>query len=255
MTIEKSEQASPESRDEREQLLNKYKLQMETYQHLTQKVRALMRRYPPNIRDQAINFEITETDNDRHQNHLRLIEIAEKLGKSKEDVLIDIIRWENSLEEYGLPEFSILKSSDLVDTEGFHSAIQFNIDEGVGKPASPTPLDKVFGDYEFGEETYGGVARRVFPEDKILLVFSINPKHYDEEEIKTEDFEERKKRAKALANEIAGEYFDNFQGDYHATSAHIIGVVIPIKDFGKIAGVIRNNPQKFRLGKEFYNKL
>lgn len=253
MTREKIKQASPESQDERERLLNEYGQQMGTYQRITKKVRALERRYPPGARDRATNFEITELDKERHQNHLRLIEIAEKLGKSKEDVFVDIIRWENSLEEYGLPEFSILKDSDIVDTETFHSAIQFNIEPRAGKPASPAPLDKAFGDYEFGKETYDGIARRVLKEDQILLVFSINPvEDYGDEEIKPDDFKEREKRAEALAGEIGGEYFDNYQGGYHGTSAHIIGVVFPKKDLEKVAGIVRNNPNKFRLGKEFY---
>src|SRR3989344_3035228 len=178
MGIEQEAQISPESRNEREQILGEYGQQMETYQRITKRVRSLERRYPPDSRDKAISFDILETDKDRHQNHLRLIETAKKLGKSKEDVLVDIIRWENSLQEYDLPEFSILKSSDIVDMQGFHSGIQFNIYEDERRPAPPTPLDRVFGDYELGEETYGGVAERVFrvfPEYKILIVFSINP--------------------------------------------------------------------------------
>src|SRR3989344_1182361 len=250
MGIEQEAQISPESRNEREQILGEYGQQMETYQSITKKVGSLERRYPPDTRDKAISFDILETDEDRHQNHLRLIETAKKLGKSKEDVLVDIIRWENSLQEYDLPEFSILKSSDIVDMQGFHSRIQFNIDNDKGKPALPTPLDKVFGDYEFGEKTYDGVVERVLSEDEILLVFSINPiEDYDGEEIEPDDFKEREKRAEALAHEIGGEYFDNYQGGYHETSAHIIGVVFPINDLEKVANVIRNNPEKFRLGK------
>ena len=240
MGIEQEAQISPESRNEREQILGEYGQQMETYQRITKRVRSLERRYPPDSRDKAISFEILETDKGRHQNHLRLIETAKKLGKSKEDVLVDIIRWENSLQEYDLPEFSILKSSDIVDTQGFHSRIQFNIDEHKGRPASPTPLDKVFGDYEFGKETDEGVMEKVLSEDEILLFGEF---------LKSL---EREKRAEALAHEIGGEYFDNYQGGYHETSAHIIGVVFPINDLEKVANVIRNNPEKFRLGKDFY---
>ncbi len=241
----KSFEQTPESGSEKETAFKNYTNAMETYLRVTNKMRGLERRYPIGTRDSAINFEIMEMDKDRHQDHLKLIEIAKKLGKSKEDVLIDIIRWENSLADYGLPEFSILKSSDILDTQGFHSAIKFNIDEDLGRPLSPAPLNESAFGSDFGE--------RVFPEDKILLVFSINPiEGYGEDEIKPEDYEEREKRAEALAMEINGEYFDNVQGGYHATSAHIIGVVFPIKDLESVLGIIRNSPDKFRLGKEFY---
>lgn len=254
MSLEnKSSNLEEKDQDQESQLLAEYVSGMESYQHTTKEVRALERRYPPNIRDQATLFKIQKMDEDRHQVHLELIEKAKKLGKDKNDVLIDIIRWENSLEEYELPEFSILKSSDIVDTQGFHSAIQFNINTDAGKPDFPTPLDKTFGNYEIGEKTYDGVTERVLQEDKILIVFSINPiEGYGDEEIKPFDFEQREERAQSLAEEIGGEYFDSNQGGYHGTSARIIGVVISKNDLEKVARIIRNNPKKFRLGKDFY---
>lgn len=242
-----------ENSDQREKILAEYSRLMAEYKSQTEKVRKLEQKRTKKGADQALDFDIQETDKERHQTHLRLIDLARNLDKTKDDVLVDIIRWENSLKEFGLPEFSILKSSDIVDTEGFHSAIQFNIDEDSGKPSTPLPLDKPFDDYEFGKETYDGEAKRVLSESEILIVFSINPiEGYGDEEVKPEDYEKREKRAEALAEEVEGEYFDNYQGGYHGTSAHIIGVVIPKTSLEKVAGVIRDNPKRFRLGREFY---
>lgn len=239
------------SESETELALRKYTAAMEVYQRITKKVRALERRYPQGVRDSEINAEIAVMDKERHQDHLELIKIAKSLSKSKEDVLIDIIRWENSLEEYGLPEFSILKSSDIVDTHGFHSAIAFNIDLRHGKPGAAKPLDEPFENYVFGGKPYRG-ATRVIPEDKILLVFSINPIAHEFAETYPRDYQERVTRAEALAKEIGGEYFDHYDGAYHTTNTRIIGVVFPKKDLEKVLGIIRKNPGKFRIGKEFY---
>ena len=97
---------------------------------------------------------------------------------------------------------------------------------------------------------------RVLSENDILLVFSVVPiEDYGNEEIKPEDYDERVKRAEALANEIGGEYFEEYCGGYHDTSAKIIGVVIPKVRLEEVAGVIRDNPREFRLRNEFYENI
>lgn len=231
--------------DLKEQELGAYSTIMDSYHNLTQKLRALERHHPADARDNAIKFKITEIDKDRHNLHLKAVEIAEKLGKTKDDVLIDIIRWDNSLSEYGLPEFSILKNADIVETGGFHSAIQFNINETEGVPSEPTPLDKQFTDY--------GDKENVIEENEVLLLFSIVPvEGSGERRLQPEDYDKRDARAESLAKEVGGKYFNQSMGGYHATSADVIGVVIPKEKLQKVAEVIRDNPKKFRLGKEFY---
>ncbi len=237
----------PAPEDDKELALKEYASKMDVYHDLTNRMRQLEKRYPAERREEATNFEIQDIDKNRHDLHLEMLNIAKNLGKDKNDVLIDIVRWDNSLEEYGLPEFSILKSADVIDTGGFHSATQFNIDS-TGKPEKPTPLDRNFTDYP------GGPA---FSDDKVLIVFAVTAVvNYGDVEVRPNHYEERVERAHALAeyNIQGGEYFHGQMGGSHETSAYIEGVLIPKNKLEEVCSVIRNNPEKFRLGEEFYKK-
>jgi len=259
-------------------LRNEYKDLMNVYQRLTRDIKKLERKYPPERRDEASKFEILDIDKERHQTHLQLISIAEQLGKTKDEVIIDIIRWQKSLEEFGLPEFSILNSLDIIDTGPHYRGVQFNVTIYADRPTlyneRQTVLDEPFweeaeipenkldrADYfkskQFEKENF----KPVIDDDEVLIVFSvytITPKEKTSRalgyliENKPIDHEERIHRAEVLADRVGGKFFDKIQGSFHETDARVIGVVIPKKDVEKVAEIIRNNPTQFRLGDKFY---
>ena len=72
----------------------------------------------PDARDLTLFLE-----KERHQIHLRLIELGSKLDKNKADVLIDLLSKEGGLEEYGLREFAVKNPEYLEDRK------QLNNDE------------------------------------------------------------------------------------------------------------------------------
>lgn len=88
-----------------------------------------------------------------------------------------------------------------------------------------------------------------------MIVFGIVPIHgFDyEEEREPVDYRERVRRATALAEETGGRFFEEIDASNHTASAKILGVIIPIRDMDKVATLIRNNPDKYRLGKDFYS--
>lgn len=82
-----------------------------------------------------------------------------------------------------------------------------------------------------------------------MFVFAIVPiENYGEEELDPRDYDERVKKADTLAKEVNGKVFEKRDSGYHEAYAKILGVIVPKKDLEKVAGIIRNNPDKYRLG-------
>ena len=206
-------------------------------------------------------------DADRHKLHLRLIEAAKKIGKDKEEVLVDIIRRERTLEEYGLPEFSILTSDDIVDTGDWHNRFVFNVDLKTRLPNAESLSEEKINERvpfrasgqeeklpNLGEEQEKPDYTDEPPTDtEVMLVFDIVPIEYDDKNWR-EDSVIRLRRAEALVKDMGGRIFDSEDSSYHEAYAHIVGVILPKKDLEKITAVIRNNPEKYRIGNEFYSE-
>lgn len=229
----------------------RYDYFINSYHKVTQKMKALQRRYPiPN--DPEINEQIVTLDKERHDIHLHLLEMGEKLGKDKSDVLVDLIREQRTLEEYQLPEFSILAENDIITKKNDpFQPYEFNVDLQETLPCTNRNLLKTLSD-----NTPALYGESVIPKDKFMLVFAIVPvfKWEKRQEFTPDDFEIRIKRAEKLANELGGEFFNELDTTHHGSAARIIGVIFPNKDLENIVAIIRSNPKKFRLGEEFYLK-
>lgn len=225
-----------------ENIAERYSGLLGAYHRASQRIKAIQRRYPvPG--DSEITAKIIELDKERHETHLQLLEMGSKLGKDKGDVLVDIIRQQRTLEEYGLPEFSMLTEEDIVETGDWHNPYYFNVDEEARLPSE--------GDQIQWARDEG---KSAFSKDKFMLVFAIVPiEHYGEDELEPDDYAVRLKRAEALAKQMGGKIFEERDSGYHEGSAKILGIIFPKKDLEKIAETIRNNPEKLRLGEEFYS--
>lgn len=213
------------------------------YQSKVSELKRLQRRVPRGVIDEEVGTSIRVVDQERHETHLKLIELGKQLGKSKDEVLVDIIRKDGTLEEYGLPEFSILAENDIIYTDDWHDPYYFNVDTDALRPST---------------EAIGSYCKRqgesLLKPNEVMLVFAIVPiKNDGEDELYPEDYDERVRRANALAEEIGGKIFEERDSDYHEADAKILGVIVPGKDLEKVAAVIRNNPSKYRIGNEFYS--
>lgn len=242
-----SQLGEPVSPESKEAALDEYSQLLKEYQELNRKHRALGKR----LGLEGTSEKIQALDVHRHDVHKNLIELARKLEKTKNDVLIDIIRGENSLAEYGLPEFSILKSSELTIYEGEvgkgHRG-HFNVDLGTQHPKERTREEERYGMATWVYEKPGDF----FGKDEILLVFCITPINIEGTQ-EPSDYMERMKRAEALSKVVNGKFFKAEDSNYHDTSAEIVGVLIPKENIEHVASIIRDRPKKYRLGKEFYS--
>lgn len=241
----------------KEDLLKNYSNLLKKYNSLFEKVKNIeRRRMDPN--DLEINYKIKDADEERHNTHLKLLELGKDLNKTREDVLFDIIRQKTTLEEIGLPEFSILQHDDIIDTGYWHNRYSFNLDRKNPSVVLP-PLEpgKWTESLHFDEEVLNEKKETrgpLIPEDKCILLFTASTfKNLGLTEVCPNDFLVRKERAVKLAKEINEKLIDLFDSGYHEVSAHIIGVTLPKKDLEKVANIIIKNPQKFRLGYEFYS--
>lgn len=200
----------PESDIEKKSLQQHYHNLLESYYGKFLELRKIQRKNPGGATDPEVKSSMQIIDRERHQVHLKLIEIGTKLEKDKNDVMLDILKSEGSLYDYNLPEFSIKTAEDELNNE------------------------------------------KLFQQDEVFLIFAITTMDAETDEMAPpEDYEERKKRAEGLAKEIAGRLVNGEEGSRHE-SVLLLGVVFPKKDLEHVAAIIRDNPKKFRLGKEFY---
>lgn len=225
-----------------ENFVERYSAFLRSYHRASQRIKATQRLYPiPG--DPEISAELSELDKKRHETHLQLLEMGSRLGKDEGNVLVDIIRQQRTLEEYGLPEFSILKEDDIVETGDDYPYYYFNVDSHASLPSQGDSIPWARDE---------GINR--ISKDKFMLVFAIVPiVNYGEEQL-PDDYQVRVKRAEMLAQEVGGEIFEQRDSEHHDGSAKILGLILPKKDLEEIAGIIRNNPEKFRLAEEFYSE-
>lgn len=225
--------------EEKRKIIDDYQQLVGTYHDYFQRIKNLSDRSG----DPRVSAQIDALEDKRHNTHLQLLEMGKQIGKDKNNVLVDIIREQKTLQEYDLPEFSILRENDILQKNDWYAPYEFNVDTESGLP----------GTY-FNPNEKDQRGSSVIPEDKCMIVFSIAPCSGDDREKDAPvDFYIREKRAEALAERVRGEVFSASDSSYHAASASILGVIIPKKDLEKVAAIIRDNPREFRLGEQFYS--
>jgi len=211
---------------------------LDLYQYKVREFKKLLDKVPEGVIDQK---SLVAVDNERHQIHLKLIELGKRVGKDENDILVDILRKDKTLEAYGLPEFSVLKEGDIIKaSEWDYSDYNFNIEPGLNLPSFELPRNM-----EEGEESIIG-------RKEIMIVFAVVPVN-QYEDLDPEDYKERVERATALAEETGGRFFEEVDAGNHTAFAKILGVIISSKNLDKVAAIIRNNPEKYRLGRNFYS--
>ncbi|MBI2637901.1 MAG: hypothetical protein HYW88_03290, partial [Candidatus Sungbacteria bacterium] len=216
-----------------------------TYKEDFYKLKDLQRQIPQGVTDKESAFAISEVDQKRHETHLKLIELGRKLGKDKDNVLVDIIRSEGTLEEYGLPEFSILTENDIIDTGDWHNPYDFNVDTQTLRPNTEVKTKP---------KSFFSEGKSVIGADEAMMVFAIVPiENWGADELNPDDYKERVRRAGALAKKVGGRLFEEWDSGYHEAYAKILGVIVQRKDLEKVATTVRNNPYEYRLGNEFYS--
>ena len=219
----------------------RYQLLLDSYQRLEQKISQLLKKtFIPN--EPETMYELIKLENQRHSIHLELEDIAKSLGKTKEDVLLDIMREKRTLTSAGLPEFSFLLPEGVLYTGDFHNPIRFNL----GSSAGP-----VYNEYTESEGDF------VIPRDCVLLVYAIVPIRWPNynQEIEEEpwDYEIRLRRAKELLKKVNGRFFEKRNSNFHSANVKVMGVVLPKENFLEILQQIKKN-KLLRIGDQFYTQ-
>lgn len=194
----------------------KFDMLLKEYVGLFEQVRNLRRSERAQF-DEKVQAKVQALDRKRHAKHLELLESGMRLGRDAAAVMADIIREQGSLAEYGLPEFSILDWRNDAELKG------------------------------------------KYPEDECVLLYDVSPVRYDQDETTHEieapdDYRVRQARAAALAERVHGRLENAYNSQFfHSSSQLFLGVIIPKSALEDVAGVIRDEPEKYRIGEEFYS--
>ncbi len=188
-------------------------MRLQEYHELFEKIRALRRSERAQF-DDAMKEKILKLDRNRHEKHLELLAAGMKIGKDADAVMVDIIREQGDLSDYGLPEFAIMKDWES-DTR--------------------LPEDSCLLLYDVS------YTRRDDRETS-----------HDVEA--SDDYEVRRARAAALAERVHGRFHDEFNSRFfHEVSTHFVGVIIPKNAVEDVAAIIRDHPDLYRIGEAHYS--
>ena len=94
--------------------LEEYDNLLREHDALLRKLRRLHRSVKAMAKDSEMMEKILEVDLKTNEAHVKLRSVARELGMTESDTLADILRLQNSLEGYGLPEFSIFNSYHII---------------------------------------------------------------------------------------------------------------------------------------------
>ena len=244
--------------------LEEYDNLLREHDALLRKLRRLHRSVKAMAKDSEMMEKILEVDLKTNEAHVKLRSVARELGMTESDTLADILRLQNSLEGYGLPEFSILNSDDIVVGSVFKEerCAEYNIDDFTGKPreiiSKKNALETKLGLKKYmGWIGFSGGYPSAIDEDEVLIIFSVSTKIIEGYDVigadDPIDMDVRVRRARALAKEVGGRFFEGEDFGYHSGPASITGVVIKKSNLVRVASIIRSEPGKYRLGEEFYS--
>ena len=237
-----AEQVPQESSVESAEKFEEYILCLKEYVRLydTVKLRlmAVERARDETAYDNA-RHEMMSVDRQRHRVHLTLIELAVANGKNEYDVKTDILREGGTLEEYELPEFSILTHQDFLNSEVFSEA-ELEVWESH------------YSDQQYEKEYVG--------ESEVMIVFLVEPrsKYTDVENIDLmldacPDRDCKMRRARSLAELCGGRIVDAENGIYHDDLTQgVMGVAVEKADLEKVVQRIKDD--NLRVGMEFYSE-
>ena len=227
------------------QMLNKYK-------EIESEIRMNLARINDLNRD-TISKIISRMDKDRHELHLATIAMAVKLGKNEQDVLVDLVRKDKTLAEYGLPEFSIFNGYDIIDNGYWYKP--FIVDSGYVIEQGeylPDRRDNGIANIErimnYKLEGRNYEYKPMIPADSFMLAFSISALS-----ALRLDSEIRIDKATKLAKELDGQYISKCDSCYHEGYIRFTGVIFKNNRFEEVVNYIKNSGNKFRFGQEFYS--
>jgi hypothetical protein len=259
---------------ERERLFAEYHNGLAEYDKLYLEVKKMIAEAEKIGTDEESKKLLAFTDKERDDLHKKLNGIAARLGKNEHDVMVDIFRQRGTLEEYGLPEFPVLKGGESVVMPGF------NIDTtklSVLPPQKPggafykaqleheAELDEMIKQEAVAGEEFGSFAeenKKIL--NSMVIIYNITPifdpagnrieQNQSGMALSKKDHLLRRNRQLAIMEKFGLDPYEEMDGNYHlGSSLFVNGVVVPSDRIAEIAAAIRDNPAEFRLGEQFYS--
>lgn len=221
-------------KQEREENFYNYQNLLTQYGDVWNRIKRLERGYKTALTDTEVGTAIRVLDEERHNVHLKMLETAAKIGKSKGEVTADILNQEGNLAEFGLPEFALYQP------------------------------DK---NERFIEEPDNALAKEYFKSRRTLidknkysyLMFAIGDRTIGNEEsprpkIPRLYFDLRHKKELELADELhlaAFRFNDEFA---HLCDQTIYCVRVPDDQLEKVAVFINSQQERFRIREDFFSE-
>ena len=212
------------------------------YQELLQEYRRVWNKVKQLQRFQAEQFLIQEQDALRDQIHNELRKLAQNLGKSNQDVDIDILVNEKDLAEFELPEFKVMNLKNLcfeLDKPVVSRVIGANVLHPDQNEITKAEKEELFEDTSlfipFGEE----IAWHLFDHGEFL--------HREADNL------ERRRRAIALTVLTPAAVMTEVRSfeTFHR-GINLFGVVFNKQDFNTIITTLRTNREAVSIAPEYF---
>lgn len=203
---------------EREENFNTYQKLLLKYKGVWGNIKQLERKHKNSLTDPEVSYTVLLLEEERHALHLEALEVANKIGKGKNEVLADILNKEGNLEEFGLPEFTLYE-------EG-RSELDYE-DRELSQGCS-------FLVFDVGNSCLG---------DQYMVRPEI-PQLYDSVIYN---------RAGLLVKQFDLQFKDFPNNFSHSITSTIHSIEVPDDQLEKVASFIRSNPNQFRLKEEYFS--
>lgn len=261
VTPKSNKSSTSTDKDPKLEILDQYLELTSKYKTTTKELLKLKRSTAFGVVDEEKIVSVRVLDSERHDIHLKMLELGGKMGKSKADVLADLLREEGNLSEYGLPEFSLLVPEDIywgyvgvnpktLQLESRQESLKSY--QGSKEMAESRKSETQEGSWEYYPKT-------AIKEGYSLVVFGAEPQGMRNLPeggfpIEPKDYSERLRRAEKIAKEMGFEvihHSDGYIGN-HGTSIYIMGVAVPNDKIEEFCSKIRERSD-LRIGYEFYS--
>lgn len=210
--------------------IDEYNSLISQYREKTSEVRRAERKEE----DRTVIFFL---DKERDEIHNKLRELGKLIGKTSQDILLDILVSEKKLEEYHLPEFKVLRTINAMDAFDYIAVSKNNGEEVIYQKKDSLPKDFEFF-IPFGEQE----AYHLFDWEQFLF--------------SPVDTAERKRR-----RDILIQYTDRKMVPIEIYSSHsyhngtqLYGLAFSSEDFDQIVRIMKEHQSEISIDRSYFSE-